>query len=108
MVDIIETIDLSVQGSPSLVLGDLSEYVSLPFLASFDVRALPVIDGSSSGPKEGQAPKRVTYIGLTKKTMPLLATIFECFKDCLAIYVDGTLEAIVSVGLMDKYSSTLH
>jgi hypothetical protein len=84
----IEGIDLSIPGSPSLVMRDLSEYATLPFLAAFDV---PV------QPKSQTPPKRITYIAISKKTMPMLVDLFLRFKDQTEIYVDGTLEAVLSV-----------
>jgi hypothetical protein len=87
-METIEGIDLSLPGSPSLVMRDLSEYVTLPFLAAFDVTAQP---------KSHTPPKRITYIAISKKTMPKLVDLFLRFKDQVEIYVDGTLEAALSV-----------
>ena len=81
-------IDLLIPGSPSLVIRDLSEYATLPFLASFDVQR---------GPKSQSPPKRITYIALSKKTMPMLVELFLRFKDNVGIYVDGTVESVLSV-----------
>lgn len=91
-METIERIDLSVSGSPSLIMRDLSEYATLPFLAAFDVQALP----------KSQTPqKRITYIAISKKTMPMLVELFLRFKGDADIYGDGTLEAVLSVGLFD-------
>ena len=88
-METITGIDLSVPGSPSLVMRDLSEYATLAFLAAFDVQ--PTGAGS-------QMPlKRITYIALSKKTMPMLVELFVQFKDTVEIYVDGTLESVLSV-----------
>ena len=81
-------IDLSIPGSPSLVIRDLSEYATLPFLAAFDVQG---------GPKSQSPPKRITYIALSKKTMPMLVELFLRFKANVGIYLDGTVESILSV-----------
>ncbi|KAL0563857.1 Endocytosis and vacuole integrity protein [Marasmius crinis-equi] len=72
VMNAVNGIDLSLPGSPSLVLKDLSEFTTLPFLAAFDV---PQVPGSQT-PK-----KRVTYIALTKKTMPLLVELMVRFRD---------------------------
>lgn len=81
-------IDLSIPGSASLVMRDLSEYATLPFLAAFDVQ--PHL--------KSQTPqKRITYIALAKKTMPMLVDLYLRFKEVSAIYVDGTLESVLSV-----------
>ena len=82
-------IDLSIPGSPSLVIRDLSEYATLPFLAAFDVQP---------GPKTQSPPKRITYIALSKKMMPMLVDLFLRFKDNVGIYLDGTVESVLSVG----------
>lgn len=81
-------IDLSISGSPSLVIRDLSEYATLPFLAAFDVQP---------GPRSQTPQKRVTYIALSKKTMPMLVELFLRFKANVEIYVDGTVESVLSV-----------
>ncbi|KAF6747528.1 hypothetical protein DFP72DRAFT_604758 [Ephemerocybe angulata] len=86
----IESIDLSVAGSPSLVMKDMSEYATLAFLAAFDVQPQP----NSHTPQTPQ--KRVTYIALSKKIMPMLVQLFMRFKASEDIYSDGTLEAVLS------------
>jgi hypothetical protein len=86
----IEGIDLSIPGSSSLVMRDLSEYATLPFLAAFEVPAQP---------KSQTPPKRISYIAICKKTMPMLVDLFLRFKDQIEVYVDGTLEAVVSVAI---------
>ncbi|KAF9033039.1 hypothetical protein BDZ89DRAFT_1036881 [Hymenopellis radicata] len=87
VMETITGIDLSVSGSPSLIMRDLSEYATLAFLASFDVPQDP----------HSQTPlKRITYIALSKKTMPLLVDLFVKYRDMAEIYVDGTLESVLS------------
>ncbi|KAF8057511.1 hypothetical protein FPV67DRAFT_1527758 [Lyophyllum atratum] len=87
VMETIEDVDLSVPGSPSLVLRDLSEYATLPFLAAFDVPPIP---------KTQTPQKRITYIAISKKTLPMLVDLFMRFKDSADIYKDGTLEAVLS------------
>ena len=87
-MDAISTIQLEASGVPSLVMRDLSEFATLPFLAAFDVPA---------NPKSQTPPKRVTYIALAKRTMPQVVALFLRFKDDAAIFNDGTVEAILSV-----------
>lgn len=67
---------------------DLSEFATLPFLAAFDVPA---------NPKSQTPQKRITYIALAKKTMPMLVDLFLRFKEREEIFVDGTIEAVLSV-----------
>ncbi|EMD41098.1 hypothetical protein CERSUDRAFT_111675 [Gelatoporia subvermispora B] len=79
IMETVDSIDLTVPGAASLVLRDLSEYVTLPFIAAFDVQN-----------------KRVTYIALSKKAMPILVDLYLKFKEQADIYADGTLETIFS------------
>lgn len=84
------SIDLSVSGSSSLVMRDLSEYATLPFIAAFDVQPH----------SEAQAmQKRVTYIAIAKKTMPMLVDLFLQFKGSREVYINGTVEAILAVSI---------
>jgi hypothetical protein len=94
-MDTIMGIDLSTPGSSSLVMRDLSEYATLPFLAAFDVQPS---DSAPEGRNQA-SQKRITYIALTKKTMPMLVDLYFRFKDRAEIYVDGTVEAVLSVGI---------
>ena len=90
----IDGVDLSSPGAPSLVLRDLSEYATLPFLASFDI---PARASASSATPSKSTVGRVTYIALSKKIMPVLVELFLRFKSQAAIYVDGTVERICAV-----------
>ncbi|KAG6906753.1 hypothetical protein DXG01_012283, partial [Tephrocybe rancida] len=94
VMETIEGIDLSIPGSPSLVLRDLSAYATLAFLAAFDV---PTVT------KTQTPQKRITYIAISKKTLPMLVELFMRFKLDPAIYVDGTLEAAYSIPVKLKY-----
>ena len=96
-METIESIDLSVEGSPSLVMKDLSEYATLAFLAAFDVQPQP----NSHTPQTPQ--KRVTYIALSKKVMPMLVDLFMRFRNSLQLYTDGTLEAVLSVSCLGSF-----
>ena len=99
----IEAIDLKAPGAPALVMRDLSEYVTLPFLAAFDVPELPA--AASSQPARSRGPqKRVTYIGLSRKTMPQLVDLFLSFKEDSNIYNDGTVESLLSVSKVVRFT----
>ncbi|KAL5521903.1 MON2 [Sanghuangporus sanghuang] len=94
VVETINDIDLSVPGATSLVLRALSELLTLPYLGAFDIQDA---NNDASRPiKDSRMLKRVTYIALTKKVMPMLRDTFLRFKDADIIYIDGTLEAIFS------------
>ena len=79
-------IDLSSPGTPSLVIRDMSEYATFPFLASFDLQ----------GQNSKTAPNKVTYVALSKKAMPLLVDLYLRFKDNIDLYMDRTMEALLS------------
>ncbi|KAI0738261.1 hypothetical protein C8Q80DRAFT_1207991 [Daedaleopsis nitida] len=91
VMEAVDSVELGAQGVVSLVLRDLSEYATLPFLAAFDVQT-PLPTAGSKVSRTG--PSRVTYIALSKKTMPLLVDLFLRFKDDAAIYADGTVETV--------------
>ena len=93
VLEAIAGIDLTVHGAPSIVLCDLSEYSTLAFVAAFDVQTPGAPTDST------KAPKKITYIALCKKTMPLIVKMYLDFKDQPLLYQDGTLEAILSVSL---------
>ncbi|KAI0824392.1 hypothetical protein BC628DRAFT_1379334 [Trametes gibbosa] len=107
VMEAVDGIELSAPGVASLVLRDLSEYATLPFLAAFDIPAPAPSAGLSSTSKAGRSgPNRVTYIALSKKVMPLLVDLFLRFKDDAAIYGDGTVEALLaaySIPIKMKY-----
>ena len=103
VLETIENIDLSIPGAPSLVLHDLSSYATLPFIAAFEVSSVTSAQHTDSAIAPAAptraAQSRVTYIALSKRTMPMLVDLYLRFKDQAAIYTDGTLEAICSVSL---------
>ncbi|EJD40839.1 hypothetical protein AURDEDRAFT_115706 [Auricularia subglabra TFB-10046 SS5] len=100
----IDSIDMNVPKAASLVLADLSEYATLPFLAAFDFEPPTMLaEPSASRPKKS---KRVSYIAVSKKVMPWLVEIYLRFKDSVQIYSDGTLESVLaaySIPLKLKY-----
>ncbi|KAG1769044.1 hypothetical protein EV702DRAFT_707206 [Suillus placidus] len=94
VLDAIADINLTGSGVPSLILRDLSEFSTLPFLAAFHV---PILSSASPAtPIAASSQKQVTYIALSKKVMPLIVELYMRFKDELEIYEDGTLETIFS------------
>ncbi|KAI0048499.1 hypothetical protein FA95DRAFT_1517415 [Auriscalpium vulgare] len=107
VLETVSSIDLSAPGVPSTILRDLSEYATLPFIAAFDapdpnappapapsMLAVQISPARMSTASSKQ--KRVTYMALSKKTMPMLVELFLRFKDKEEIYVDETLEALLS------------
>ncbi|KAG8763600.1 hypothetical protein FRC11_000859 [Ceratobasidium sp. 423] len=88
VLDTVLGFDLGLLGLPSLVLTDLSEFATLAFLAAFDA---PDTSGDSRRP-----PRRVTYIALSKRVMPVVVEIYSRFKATVDIYEDGTLDHILS------------
>jgi hypothetical protein len=102
-----EELDLSIDGVPSITLCDLSEYATLAFVAAFDVQEVQTVLASPMEQKKRPAPKRVTYIALSKKTMPWLVQLYAKFKGQLDIYVDETLERVLSVS-QPRYLTKIH
>lgn len=95
MFKLVESINLEVPSSPSLVLRDLADYATLPFLAAFDFE--PPSLSSDPSASRTKTMKRVTYIAVSKRAMPWLVELYLRFKDTAQIYADGTLEAVVAV-----------
>jgi len=102
----LEGLQINDASVSSLVLCDVAEYSTLAFLASFEYEE-PLLAAGQTDRKPTK--KRITYIGLSKKTMPLLVNLFLRFQDELEIYENGTLERILSVceGLLSSPSAPL-
>ena len=96
VTEVIQDIDMESSGVPSLILRDFSEYATLPFMAAFD-----------APPSTTRPQKRVSYIALSKKAMPQLVDLFLKFKENPEIYVNGTLEAILSVSRVYPFRPTV-
>lgn len=87
VLEVMTDVQLSPSGSASLVIKDLAECASLPFLAAFDAPR----DSRFQTPQ-----RRITYIAVAKKIMPMLVQLYLRFKDSAEIYADGTVESILS------------
>ncbi|KAI0300723.1 hypothetical protein B0F90DRAFT_1722805 [Multifurca ochricompacta] len=105
VMNAVDSIELMETGAPSYILRDLSEYATLAFIASFDIPEIPKRGSNPTNAAATQAPpvvttssqkKRVTYIALAKMCMPKLADLFLQFKEKEEIFVDETIEAILS------------
>jgi protein MON2 len=111
-MDAVNGIELSEAGAPSCILRDLSEYATLAFIASFDVphprkqsvdpsatslspATMTTTTTTTTAPPPQQ--KRITYIALAKMCMPKLAELFLQFKDKDEIFLDESVEAVLSV-----------
>lgn len=100
-MDTVNSIELTETGAPSHILRDLSEYATLAFIASFDVPqthregAKLSVAVQLSGTALPQH-KRITYIALAKMCMPRMAELFLQFKEKDEVFVDGTVEAVLS------------
>ncbi|KAL1741643.1 guanine nucleotide exchange factor in Golgi transport N-terminal-domain-containing protein [Schizophyllum fasciatum] len=96
VIDSVLSIELAGPGVASRVMYDLSEFALLAFLAAFDVPPPPKTFTAKGAAVPTSSTKRITYIALTKRAMPLLVDLFLRFKDQSAIYTDGTLDAVLS------------
>lgn len=94
MLQVLEDVQLTVPGAPSMLLSDVAEYSTLAFLAAFEFEE-PPLPGQT--PDRKRPLKKVSYIALSKKTMPMLVQLFMKFKQEKDIYVDGTLERVCAV-----------
>lgn len=107
VIDIVQAIDLAESGVPSLIMRDLAEFSSLAFLAGYHthttVASIPEASATPGPPTSTR--RQITYIGLSKKTMPALVELYMRFKDHAEIYEDGTLEAVLSVSASVPTSS---
>ena len=118
-MDTVNGIELTGAGVPSYILRDLSEYATLAFIASFDVpqarsqqSAEPSTAAQAPTTTTGTAPprKRITYIALAKMCMPKLAELFLRFREKDEVFVDGSVEAVLSayaVPIKFKYDCPL-
>ena len=88
----------SVPGLPSLVVADLADYATFAYYAGFTVEST----ASTATP----AWKQVTYIALSKKTMPQVVELCDVFKTESQLYNDGTMEHVLSVSTSWKYCSS--
>jgi hypothetical protein len=105
-MDAVNGIELSEAGAPSCILRDLSEYATLAFIASFDVPQARKQSVDPSATSQSPATmttmttppqqKRITYIALAKMCMPKLAELFLQFKDKDEMFLDGSVEAVLS------------
>ncbi|KIM30394.1 hypothetical protein M408DRAFT_21910 [Serendipita vermifera MAFF 305830] len=91
ILSVYDGIDMLVPGSPSLILADFSYFVTLPFVAAYELRQAPL-----SSQVEGRPViQKVTYIAICKRVMPVLAHLYTRFKASADIYADGTVDAIL-------------
>ncbi|KAG8801542.1 hypothetical protein FRC17_006613 [Serendipita sp. 399] len=100
---VFDSIDLVVPGSPSLLLADLAYFITLAFTSSSDLHDLSTVPRGNDSIKV----KKVTYIALCKRVMPLLAHLYSRFKKLPDIYANGTVEAILaaySIPIKLKYN----
>ncbi|KAG8918160.1 hypothetical protein FRC02_002577 [Tulasnella sp. 418] len=101
----LQLLDLSVPGSASALLTDLAEFSTLAYVGTFDYEE-PL--NPSSSPSATPAKKRVTYVALSKATMPVFVDLYLRFKEARDIYVDETIERLflaLSIPVKLKYES---
>jgi len=67
--------------SPSLILYDLAEFASLAYMADTSTK--------------------LSYVALSKHSMPRMAEIFGRHSTNQDIYEDGTVESLIGVGLRE-------
>ncbi|GAA5902486.1 Mon2p [Sporobolomyces salmoneus] len=89
ILEVVAVIKLDeVPGAASAVLSDLSEYLTLAYLAPFEAQP----DGSGRF-KQAQ---QVTFIALTKEVMPHVLWLYQKYRDDSSIYEQGAVEKMLS------------
>ncbi|CAO3586280.1 unnamed protein product [Absidia cylindrospora] len=112
VLNVIETLDMNVEGMAPLVLMDLCEYMTLAFMNPQDIRqqranvenegAASSQGGGGSGSKVLQLLSNqskfstVTYIALNKKCSTVVANLFKTHVKVLEMYTDGVFERVLS------------
>ncbi|GAA5936680.1 hypothetical protein JCM1841_000223 [Sporobolomyces salmonicolor] len=79
-----------IPGATSAVLSDLSEYLTLAFVAPFKSEPGP---GTAS---RIHRPQSVTYIALAKEVMPHVLWLFQKYKDDPSVYEQGAVEKMLA------------
>lgn len=82
---------------PSSVIVDLADYATLAYYAGFTVEVTTVTPNTSNETPRPKVLKHVTYIALSKRTMPAVVSLCQKFKDELDVYSGGTIEHVLSV-----------
>jgi hypothetical protein len=92
ILEVVAVIKLEVPGAASAVLSDLSEYLTLAFVAAFDS------EPESVAPNRPRArSQRISYIALSKEAMPHVLWLFQRYKDDSSIYEQGAVERMLAV-----------
>ncbi|KAM0789810.1 hypothetical protein ACM66B_006661 [Microbotryomycetes sp. NB124-2] len=90
-LEAIAVVDLDVPGAASSVLSDLSEYMTLAFTSASETK-LAAVAGPAYGVVRGQ---QMTYIALSKETMPHVLWLFQRYKDDALVYEQGAVEKML-------------
>ncbi|KAK4051549.1 Endocytosis and vacuole integrity protein [Microbotryomycetes sp. JL201] len=95
-LEAIAVVDLDVPGAASAVLADMSDYMTLAFKSAFETKPDP-------GALYGGRGQQVTYIALSKETMPHILWLFQRYKDDMLVYEQGAVEK-----MLQAYSTPMH
>lgn len=91
VLEVVAAIRLEVDGAASAVLSDLSEYLTLAFVGSFDA------ESETSNKNRPRVIQHVSYIALTKEVMPHVLWLFQRYKNDSSIYDHGAVERMLAV-----------
>lgn len=100
VLEVVAVINLEVPGAASAVLSDLSEYLTLAFVAAFDSEPEAGLGGRGRS-------QRISYVALSKETMPHVLWLFQRYKDDASIYEQGAVERMLAVSLTVTHSCAL-
>ncbi|GAA5982187.1 hypothetical protein JCM5350_003486 [Sporobolomyces pararoseus] len=89
ILEVVAVIKLDeVPGAASAVLSDLSDYLTLAYLAPFEAQP----DGSG----RIKQPQQITFIALTKEVMPHILWLYQKYRDDSLIYEQGAVEKMLN------------
>ena len=91
VLEVVAAIKLEIPGAASAVLSDLSEYLTLAFIAAFDS------DVDAAAKVKPTISQRVTYIALAKEVMPHVLWLYVRYKDDISVYEQGAVERMFAV-----------
>lgn len=97
LLEVVAGLKLDVPGAASAVLFDLSEYLTLAFVAAFDSEP----DVPTNPNLRARLPQRVSYVALAKEVMPHILWLFQRYKDDSLIYEEGAVERMLAVRFVD-------
>ncbi|KAK4056370.1 Endocytosis and vacuole integrity protein [Microbotryomycetes sp. JL221] len=95
ILEVVAVIDLELPGAASCVLSDLAQYMTMAFTSSFETRPEDIFGHGASVGNITSRPQQVSYVALSKETMPHVLWLFQRYKDDVLIYQQGAVEKVL-------------